>query len=173
MLRVVAWSTLCLVVSACAVFGPDARASRLLRDARESVERRDLDSAWRSLVRVHREHPSSPYDAEAFTLAADVFRAHYDRDRVLAPDSPWATREARFMIEWLVSLLSRPEQPRAQARALFLGTSYGYFREYLSYLDTRDTPILWTVRVEEDNGIIQAVEVEASAEADVDEASGG
>ena len=173
MLRVVAWSVLCLVISGCALFGQDAQARRLLRDARESVERRDLDAAWRSLVRVHREHPSSEHDAEAFALAAHVFRAHYDRDRILAPDSPWATTEAHYMLEWLGSFLSKPEPPRAQARALFLGTSYGYFREYLNYLETRETPALWTIRVEKDNGIIQAVEVEASAEAGVDETSGG
>jgi len=160
--RTLVWSMASILISGCAAFGPDAAARRHLDDARATAERRELDSAYRSLVRLHREYPASAVDAEAFGLAADLFRAHYDRDRVLSPSSPWATTEALFMIEWLGTYLSAPEPPRAQAAALFLGTSYGYYREYLRYLETRERPVRWSIRVEEDNGIIGAVDVQAA-----------
>lgn len=161
-----------LVISGCIALGPDAQIHRLLRRAHESVEHRDFEEAWRSLVRIHREFPAGEYDTEAFILAADVFRAHYDRDRVRNPDSRWVKIESQFMLEWLISGLSRPAAPQKEAERLFLGTTHGYFREYLRSLEKRSEPTRWTVRVEKDNGIIQAVRVEPFAPSAATHSSG-
>lgn len=158
MVRVVTWSLACLLIAGCAGFGPDAGARRLLSQARASAEQRDLDAAYRKLVELHREHAGSPHDAQAFSLAAAIFKHQYTLNRFRTPESPWLTTEPGFMLEWFGSLLSGSTFPQQQADALFVGMHYGYFREFLAYAKTREPALRWSLRAQDDNGIIESVE---------------
>jgi hypothetical protein len=130
---------------------------RLLEGARESLERKDLDAAYRDLSEIRKRYPDSAESREAFPIAAAIFQRGYFRDRFSRPDSPWLTSEPGFMLDWFAAFLAGPVFPQAEAEALFVGMPYGFFREYLSLAESRPQLSRWTIRAEDDNGIIETI----------------
>jgi len=138
-------------------------AGRLLEQGRAAFDAHDLDLAYDRFAEIRRRHLESAEAREAFPAAAAIFRHGYFHDRYRQPDSRWLTTEPRFMLEWLQSYLDGPEFPQAEAEALFTGMPYGYFREYLALAAARPEPQHWRFRAEDDNGIIEAIVLEAPA----------
>lgn len=135
----------------------------LLERAREALDRKDLDAAYRDLAEIRRRYPESEESREAFPLAAAIFQRSYYRDRFARPDSPWLTSEPGFMLDWFASLLESPAFPQVEAEALFVGMPYGFFREYLALAETRPELSRWKIVAAEDNGIIETVTAEPGA----------
>jgi hypothetical protein len=138
-------------------------AGQLLDRAREALDRKDLDAAYRDLAEIRRRYPDSAESRDAFPLAAGIFQRGYYRDRYARPDSPWLTSEPGFMLDWFASLLEGQTFPQAEAEALFVGMPYGYFRDFLAWAETRPEPSRWTIVAVDDNGIIETVTAEPGA----------
>jgi hypothetical protein len=130
---------------------------RLLEQARSAVEQKHPDAAYRDLAKIRRQYPESRESREAFPLAAAIFQNGYFSDRYRKPDSPWLTSEPGFMLDWFASFLSGPDFPQAEAEALFVGMPYGYLREFLALAEARPELSRWSIRAEDDNGIIESV----------------
>ena len=161
---------LCLAFTALAWLGGCAAlsglvnpAGRLLEQAHEAIEQRDLDSAYRHLAEIRKRYPDRAESRQAFPLAAAIFRRSYFHHRYRQPDSPWLTSEPGFMLDWFASFLEGPEFPQAEAEALFVGMPYGYFRQLLALAEARPELARWAIRADDDNGIIEAVAAEAGA----------
>jgi hypothetical protein len=146
------------LVGCAALQGLTDPPGRRLESAREALERKDLDAAYRDLAEIRKRHPDSAESREAFPLAAAIFQRSYFRDRFSRPDSSWLTSEPGFMLEWFASFLEGPAFPQAEAEALFVGMPYGFFREYLALAETRPELSRWAIRAREDNGIIEAID---------------
>jgi len=144
-------------LTGCALLGPLNPPRRLLDQAHAAVEQHDLETAYQDLARIRKDHPHSPESREAFPLAAAIFKRCYFRERYAHPDSLWVTTEPGFMLDWLDSFFVGPEFPQAEAEALFVGMHYGYFREFLAYAETHPELSRWTVRAEDDDGIIESI----------------
>jgi hypothetical protein len=136
---------------------------RLLERAHVAVDERDLDTAYAQLVEIRKRYPESEQSAEAFPLAAAIFKRSYFRDRYARPDSPWVTSEPGFLLDWFASFFQAPEFPQAQAESLFIGMPYGYFRDFLAHAETRPEVARWVVTAEDDNGLIESIAAHPSA----------
>jgi hypothetical protein len=148
------------LLASCAMLNP---APRLLEQARASIEARDLDAAYDRLVEIRLKYPDSEQNAEAFRLAAALFHHGYFRSRHSQPNSRWVTTEPAFMLDWFASFFQGTDFPQAQAEELFVGMHQGFFREYLAFAQSRPALSRWTVRAEDDNGIVESIHAVRSA----------
>jgi hypothetical protein len=154
----VALALLLLFASGCAALGlgGDRDARRLLAQAHEKIDRHDLPAAWSDLREIRLSHADSPVCAEAFPVAAAVFQRLYFRER-LNRDSAWMQTEPGFMLDWFAAFFGGADFPEAEARALFVGMPYGYFRDYQAYAAARPALARFDASAEEDDGIIESV----------------
>lgn len=150
-----AWLTGCAALS-----GLVNPAGRLLEQAREAIERKEFDTAYRDLAEIRKRYPGSAESREAFPLAAGIFKSSYLRQRHTQPDSPFVRSEPGFMLDWFAAFLAGPDFPQAEAEALFVGMPYGYFREYLALAESRPELSGWAIRAQDDNGIIETITAE-------------
>jgi hypothetical protein len=134
-----------------------AHAPAALRaQAERAIDARQPDLAYRYLAALHALHPRSPEAAEAFPLAAALFKRAYDRHRFTDPGSIWVRAEPAFLFHWLGSFYE-DGSPEEAAKALLLGASYGLFREFEAFAASDPRMRGWKLSVRDDNGIIEAV----------------
>ena len=113
--------------------------------------------AYRSLALIHILHPDSEKNRELFPAAATLFRRSWSPHRAEL-DSIWTTSEPLFLYAWLAGFFQDGREfPQEQMDALFVGTSYSLFRNFLRY--AKDRPLLskWMFSAEDENGIVVKV----------------
>lgn len=159
-LACLAFAALTWLAGCAALSGLVNPAGRLLGQAREAIERKEFDAAYRDLAEIRKRYPESAESREAFPLAAGIFKWSYLRQRHTQPDSPFVRSEPGFMLDWFAAFLAGPEFPQAEAEALFVGMPYGYFREYLAFAESRPELSRWAIKAQDDNGIIEAITAE-------------
>lgn len=158
---------LLLALLGCAASTPCTEVLRdpdqLLEAANAAIAERDLALAYRYVALIHILHPESAQSRDAFPLAARLFRKNYMRHRTEL-DSIWVTSEPRFMISWLAGFVRDGETfPKEPMDALFVGSNYGLFREYLAYAQNHPRLSQWVVTAADDNGIVQEIQAVPAA----------
>lgn len=138
------------------VFGS---AALLLEQARYELETtKNLPKAYRYLADLHALHSESPEDAEAFSMAASLFQRLYFQNRHSHPDSIWMTSEPIFMFQWLASFCDDDSFSQSHLDSLFRGMPYDFSRDFTAFTLRSHKLSRWTLRVQEDNGIIESVD---------------
>jgi hypothetical protein len=132
---------------------------RLLEQSRTAIEGKDFDTAYDRLVEIRMRYPESAESREAFRLAAAIWQASYFKYRYQDPRPHWVTSEPRFMMEWFASFFPTETFPEAEATVLFVGMHYGFFRDFQKFQQTRPELAAWHLRVQDDNGIVESLEV--------------
>lgn len=146
-------------------FGPSPSGLREQADA--AVEAGDLDAAYDHLAELYRRYPEHEETAEAFPLAAAIFQRLYTKNRFSAPESRWLTTEPEFLFGWLASL-ANGEFPETEARSLFVGLHYGFFRRFERFAKANATFPGWEIAAIEDNGIVETLRVKRQEQAQAD-----
>lgn len=136
--------------------GADEAPLALREQAERAFVRRDWEAAWMPLRTLREAYPDHPETADAFPLAAAVYKRLYYRDRFADPDSAWIRSEPDFLFQWLESFY--PDgAPEAQALAMLRGLPLSFARRFLAWKQTRPALARWELEVSEDNGIVNAV----------------
>ena len=128
-----------------------------------ALEAGDPDLAYRYLALIHALHPESPEDAEAFPVAVRLFKRAYHRHRFTDPGSLWVRAEPAFLFHWLGSRFGE-EFPQSEVEALLLGMPYDFFRDFEAFAAREPAMSRWTVRVQDDNGVIESVAARPAAD---------
>jgi hypothetical protein len=162
-MRAIAVVCVSLALVGCALLGPLNPPRRILDQAYSAIEERDLDTAYERLAKLRTRYPDSAESREGFPYAASIFKRGYFQTRHADPASHWVTTEPRFMLEWFLDYCHGPDFPQAEAEALFVGMHAGYFRELLASAETHPHLMRWTIRAEDDNGIVEALTLEGGA----------
>jgi hypothetical protein len=113
--------------------------------------------AYRYLALIHILHPESEKNRELFPAAATLYRRSWAPHRAEL-DSIWTTSEPLFMYAWLAGFFSDGgEFPQEQMNALFFGTSYSLFRNFMEYAKARPRVSQWVITAHEENGIVDQI----------------
>jgi hypothetical protein len=113
--------------------------------------------AYRYLALIHILHPESEKNRELFPAAATLYRRSWAPHRAEL-DSIWTTSEPLFMYAWLAGFFSdRGEFPQEQMNALFFGTSYSLFRNFMQYAKDRPHISQWVITAHDENGIVDQI----------------
>jgi hypothetical protein len=125
--------------------------------AEAAATEQNWELAYRYVALIHIFHAGSAKDRELFPHAATLFRRSWAPHRAEL-DSIWTTSEPLFMYAWLAEFFSdRGEFPQEQIDALFFGTSYSLFRNFMEYAKDRPQLSQWVITAEKDNGIVEKV----------------
>jgi hypothetical protein len=147
--------------SACAHLGSGG-ASRLEAEAKAAFDAKDLPTAYERLKQIEVRYPGSAESRNAFPKAAAVLRSLYFKNRSTDPNSIWVTSEPEFMFGWLATYF-REGSPEAAANAFFVGFSVGTLRSFEVYAKGHPELAQWSIRAQDDNGIIESVTTERLA----------
>lgn len=113
--------------------------------------------AYRYLALIHIFHAGGEKDRESFPAAATLFRRSWAPHRAEL-DSIWTTSEPLFMYAWLAGFFADGREfPQEQMDALFFGTSYSLFRNFMNYAKDRPQLSQWVITAEEDDGIVEKI----------------
>lgn len=137
--------------------GGEKDAQALRARAEEAVRREDWEAAYGHLRTLRARHPARPETAEAFPLAAVLYRKLYYRDRYRAPDPVWLTSEPDFVFDWLASLHDGDAFPGDAVRALLVGMPFPFAQRYAAWAAQHPATARWELEVVEDNGIVESV----------------
>jgi hypothetical protein len=108
--------------------------------------------AYRYLALIHILHPAAKRTASCFPAAATLFRRSWAPHRAEL-DSIWTTSEPLFVYAWLAGFFSNDaEFPQQQMDALFVGTSYSLFRNFVATRRTDRSSREWVISAEDENG---------------------
>jgi hypothetical protein len=148
-------SLLALIALGCAT--TPSEPARLLAQGKTLIDEKKWQESYEAFREIRSEYPHSPEAADAYPFAARVFRLLYSRNRY-TPDSPWTTREPRFMFEWLETFFGGDEFPQIMVETLVQGMPYAFYEDYLEFAATRPELARWSLTVTKDNGLIDTIE---------------
>ena len=147
---------LALALGCATVPGGDREPGALLRQAEAAIENGEHEEAYDLLVRIRERHPDSPESAEAFPLAAALFKHFYWRHRFVAPETSWVTTAPGFLFAWVADGTG-DGYPQEQMETLFRGMPFGIFRTFADFAAEPPRLAAYTFEVEKDNGIIESI----------------